>query len=45
MGQIVYMGDGVVNNDYKPNVERKGARNLEEIRKFVNDYSLEIDIS
>lgn len=42
---VSYMGNEVINNDYKHDVERKGIRNLAEIRKLTNDYSLEIDIS
>lgn len=44
VGQIIYMGNEVIKNDNKYNVERKRVRSLVEIRKLINDYVLEIDI-
>lgn len=45
VGQIIYMGNEVIKNDNKHNVERKRVRSLVETRKLINDYVLEIDIS
>lgn len=45
VGQIIYMGNEVIKNDNKHNVERRRVRSLVETRKLINDYVLEIDIS